>query len=222
MFVRAFRRLFNRERIASAGRFETFIKRNAAFAAQHSIIGYCRVKAGLNHEKLFREADFKAALEVSRWEGFAAVAADLLAIAEARMRGFLPGREAELANALAAVYAKLLAEERPQPSHRPDGWEDLTGPFTERLARLQIAAPKPAHEIARMAAKRVWDTCPIHPDTRKGDMETVTGSILFQITAVAVKMEESCDLSAVAHDLVDRAARAAEVGQAVEAVGIGQ
>ncbi|MGQ9368407.1 hypothetical protein [Azospirillum sp. ST 5-10] len=185
--------------VASAPAFRAFLDAQAAFAAQKSVLPYCEVKAGLNRERLFAEADFKRALDRCRWESFAAVLADLLVLAHARLAEH--GGGGDLADALAALYAAIL-EAHPRPDHRPAGWDDLTAAFPARLAAVRLEGAADPGEVARTAAARVLDTLPIHPAHRRHDREAIVGGVRFQIVAAWEAMERRVDAAAVAADLL--------------------
>ena len=59
--------------ISSSEDLREFLGQRAAFASQKCTIEYCRARSGLLWVQLFREAEFLQALEISRWEAFAAI-----------------------------------------------------------------------------------------------------------------------------------------------------
>src|SRR5574342_1258858 len=73
-------------RIATAEAFATFVEERAALVAPKCAIDYCRGKTGLASYALFTEKPFLDALDVCRWETFAAVLGDLLIVAEGLLR----------------------------------------------------------------------------------------------------------------------------------------
>ena len=116
------RRLQSRLRpvpIATADALKAFVEERAAFIAQKCAIDYCRGKTGLASYALFTEKPFLDALDVCRWETFAAVLGDLLIITEGCLRPHLaPAQHSALREALIGVHAAALTQ-LPAPAHRP-------------------------------------------------------------------------------------------------------
>lgn len=189
-----------RPSVATAAALREFLSRQAAYAAQSSVMGYCEVKAGPDKDTLFREAEFRAALDACRWEGFAAVLADLSVLAWTRLAPHAPGREAALAEALVSVFRAVL-EEAPRPAHRPGGWDDCVAVFAARMAEARLRPQHPPAEVARVAAKRIMDTLPIHENHRRTDREAIVGAVQFRIVAAWDAMLREMDAAAVAADL---------------------
>lgn len=182
--------------VASLDAFREFLTMQAVFAAQKSVLSYCEVKAGTNRDQLFAEAEFRQALDHCRWESYAAVLADVLVLAYRLLRGHAGGRDEELITALARLYPVLL-ETQPRPTHRADGWDDLTAPFTARLERLRIDGVAAPAEVARMSARRIWQVLPIHETHRRTDREAIEGAVRFHLVAVWEAMARQIDAPAI-------------------------
>jgi len=122
--------------IANVGAFKEFLKERALLVAQKCAIDYCRGKTGLASYALFTEEPFLKALDVCRWETFAAVLGDLLILGEGHLR---PQAGAErrllLCDALLRLHADVLDSAAPPP-HRTQGWDDV---ITALAARLQAS-----------------------------------------------------------------------------------
>lgn len=175
--------------IASAEALGTFIGQRALFIAQKCAIDYCRGKTGLASYALFTEKPFLDALDVCRWESFAAVLGDLLLIVEGRLRLHLPAeRLADLREALLALYRRTL-EAQGVPAHRPAGWADAIAEFAARLAGAGDAPPVKALDVADHSARRMFDTLPIHSNMRELDEEPVFGAVRFRMIAVSTEMQ---------------------------------
>src|SRR5688572_32940935 len=83
---------------------QTFLRERASLIAQKCAIDYCRGKTGLASYALFTERPFLDALDVCRWEAFAAVLGDLLILAETALRPQVEaGERARLCEALVAL-----------------------------------------------------------------------------------------------------------------------
>ena len=185
--------------IATRDALGTFVQERASLIAQKCAIDYCRGKTGLVSYALFTEKPFLDALDVCRWESFAAVLGDLLLIAEGRLRPHVPAeRRASLREALLALYRQTL-EGQPVPAHRPAGWADAIAEFAARLENAGRAPPPKALDVADHSARRMFDTLPIHINMRELDEEPVFGAVRFRMIAVSTEMQRrfaAADLAA--------------------------
>ena len=170
--------------IASAEGLAAFLQARASLIAQKCAIDYCRGKTGLASYALFTEETFLQALDVCRWEAFAAVLGDLVLLAEGHLRphASAPQRPA-LAHALGALYRRML-EAQARPAHRPHGWADAFAAFDLRLEAAANGEPPKAMDVADHSAKRLFDTLPIHASYRELDEEVVYGAVRFRMIAV--------------------------------------
>jgi hypothetical protein len=183
---------FRKPRIGDVQGLVAWIAGEAAFIAQSSLNGYLRAKTGMAYFQLMSEQSFRDAYEIARWEGYSALAADLLVVVEGQLRRHSQTPSA-LVDGLAACFAQVLTRE-PVPAHRAGtGWTDVTGPYPARLARCQMAAPLAPDTVARTAAAVVFDSLPIHPNHRRGDEEAVFGAIRFNMLAAAARAETRLD-----------------------------
>lgn len=152
--------------------------------AQKCAIDYCRGKTGLASYALFTEKPFLEALDVCRWEAFAAVLGDLLIIAEGSLRQHVTeAQRPRLVEALVELYSAVLAA-MPAPVHRVDGWGDAIESLTRRLKEASRAEPRQALDVADYSAKQLFDTLPIHASMRALDEEVVYGAVRFRMIAV--------------------------------------
>ena len=170
-----------------------FLGQRAAFTSQKCTIEYCRARSGLLWVQLFREAEFLQALEISRWEAFAAILVDIAVLMEGKLRpalGDVP--DAHSKSALADALA-VLVEDRlnyhPAPRHRPHGWLDVVEAARQRLYEGQRSPPKAAHEIGKAAGRRVFETLPMHPSVRTYDQELVENNVRLNLSRIAADFE---------------------------------
>jgi hypothetical protein len=159
--------------IADVGALEDFLDAHAAFLVQKSVFEYSRARAGVFWEKLFKEPDFKAAVDVARWNGFAIALADIVEMVEGTLRPPARGREAELLDRLIAM-AEAVIHRYPVPADEPsDFWVTQTVWLRGRLADIQLSSPKAVKDIPLGTARRMFDLMPIHKSLRGEDFVVV-------------------------------------------------
>jgi len=191
--------------IDTAAALADFLDRQTALFTQKSVIGYCHAKTRIPISELMREKRFVDAYEVSRWEAFAAILADLVVVIEDRLAAAVssqPGaRRADLAGPLVALYTRLLAN-HPAPAHRAAGWDDTAEALARRLAEQRHAPRQSIAGIARTAGRRVFDTLPIHSSLRWYDEEPVVANVQFMMVGLASQLEARLDARAVVAELL--------------------
>lgn len=190
-------------RIVSTADLQEFVGRQSAFISQKCTVEYCRARAGLMWDKLFREKAFLEAMERCRWEAYAAVMMDVVQLAEAKLRADHGGDPAALVAPLTAMVETNLAR-FPIPAHRA-GWDDVVEEAAARLARAQLAPPQPAHQIALESARRIYDVLPIHRRLRGHDYELVQNNLRFNLAGAAGEFERRADSRALAAALAPAA-----------------
>jgi len=185
--------------VRSAGQLGEFLSRHAAFIAQKCADDYCRNKVGLSHYALGEERAYRDALSVCRWEGYAAVLAGLITLAQRFLleAGFDASR---LEPALVALYARLLAQ-HPVPAHRPQGWGELVAALPARLRAARAERPPSFAEIAAAAGTRLFEVLPIHASHREFDEPVVIGAVHFNFVGFSDRFRREVDADAVGRDL---------------------
>jgi hypothetical protein len=177
------------EPIATVDALRCFLEERASLIAQKCAIDYCRGKTGLASYALFTEKPFLDALDLCRWETFAAVLGDLLILAEGQLRPHATdGERPRLVEALSRVYSAVLAE-LPVPGHRGHGWDDAVRSLATRLAEASRGEPRQALDVADHSARRLFDTLPIHSSMREVDEEVVYGAVRFRMIAVSQELQ---------------------------------
>lgn len=193
--------------IETASALRIFLEERASLIAQKCAIDYCRGKTGLASYALFTEKPFLDALEVCRWESFAAVLGDLLIVAEGHLRPHVAAEQrrqltAALIDLHSAVFASL-----PAPVHRAQGWGDVIESFVPRLEAASAGSAQQALDVADHSAKRLFDTLPIHISMRELDEEPVYGSVRFRMIAVSQEMQRRIAAADLAARLVAQTQR---------------
>jgi hypothetical protein len=202
-WLESLRRWWRPPPITTATELEAFARQRAAFIAQKVSNDYCQAKTGAFRSQIFKERTFLDALDVCRWEGFAAVLADVLLAIESFLRPAAAGREAALAERLFAMYKTALAAD-PTPAHRPDGWTDAIERARPRLLGAALAERRSPAEIALDSGHRLFDSLPIHMRYRELDEEMILGAVQFQMLATWEIMRERLRAPALVSDLLAR------------------
>lgn len=186
--------------VASAASLAAFLDRNASLVSQKTVIGYCLVKTSLPIHELTKEKAFADAYDVAIWEGYAAVLADLVMVAEAHLRPLAGNHSDEIARGLIRLHRDILAG-RPAPASRPHGWTADTEALRDRLREHQGVAPKPIREIAETAGERIFAALPIHERLRKPDKPAAVAGVQFLMVGLAHEFEQQIDGPAVVAEL---------------------
>lgn len=178
-----------------------FLDQRAALITQKTIIGYCHVKTNLPISELIVEKQFADAFDRSRWEAYAAILADLVVIAEGRLRVAAGAGAAVLPARLAELYGAVLAS-RPCPVHRAGGWHDEVAALRGRLAEAQESPPRPVAEVSRVSARKVFRSLPIHERLRRPDAPAVEAGVRFLFVGLAREFDRDLDHAALADALL--------------------
>lgn len=171
--------------VATRAELETFIGGEAAYLAQKTVIGYCRVKTLYDYEKLLTEPAFRDGMEICRWEGYAGTLGDTLILVEGLLRPADESRRHRLADSIAAFYPALL--DQGKPVHRTD-WADWHDAFARRFALTCQAEPTQPHHVVEDTAKLIHELAPIHPRLKREDREVVLGDLRLHMVAMHASM----------------------------------
>lgn len=180
------------------------LRAGAAYLSQGASYSYLRARSGLAGPRLFQDEGFGFALNICKWEGFAAAAQDLVLVVEAEMRPEPRIDRMRLADALAALYRDILAAE-PVPDHRKTaGWEDLEAEFAARLPAVLQDPPRRPEVHSVFTARRLLQHAPIDDTIRAYDEEMVVNNVAFRFTDHLSHLRRSIDFSATAQDIARR------------------
>jgi hypothetical protein len=176
-----------------------FLSRHAAYIAQKCADDYCRNRVGVSHFALGEEKTYRDAMNVCRWEGYAAV----LAALEIVMQRFLLEAQFDaprIEAALVALYRNILGQS-PLPPHRPQGWGEEIEALPGRLRAARAHPPPGLNEIAETAGRRLFDVLPIHHRYRDLDEPVVIGAVQFNFVAFSDRVRREVDVPALGRDL---------------------
>ena len=201
-YMRRVLEYFQSPPIATVEALRNFLEERAALIAQKCAIDYCRGKTGLASYALFTEKPFLDALDVCRWETFAAALADLLIMTEGYLRPHVTAEQhPQLRARLIDLYSTVLGS-LPPLAHQPQGWSDTLDSFGPRLESASLDTPRQALDVADHAAKRLFDTLPIHINMRELDEPVVYGAVRFRMIAVGQEMQRRFATADLARRLV--------------------
>lgn len=195
---RLFGRSPGRAKIADLDALKTALAQESAHVAQSATYNYLRARTGLLGPKLFNETAFLEAVEVTRWEAYGAVLADLVMIVEGAGRPFLP------AGAAVAEWRNIFHQSLavyPPPSHREDGWLGLEQAFAARLTAAAALPPAAPEQIAVSAGQTIFAQLPLHLDIRRPDEEMVVNTVRFRMLRSWESLKERLEWPKIAAEI---------------------
>ena len=143
--------------MATPAKLAEFMAAQSAFVAQKCTIDYCQARSGLMWPKLEKEKSFRDALDHARWEAYPMVLSDVGVIDRGTgAPGAQPVRCAAVRELARADLCGL-----PQPlwaaagiaASAPHGTR-MSEQFRRRLGQVQMAAPRPVHEVGGEFGRR--------------------------------------------------------------------
>jgi len=120
-------------------------------------------------------------MERCKWEGFAAIAGDLILIVETELRphGSGPGG-AGTAGVWRRLYREVLAAQA-MPEHRADtGWTDRLAEFDLALDAHRALPARGVEELCEHSAEVLLAFAPVEDAIRKLDREMVVNNVKFR------------------------------------------
>jgi hypothetical protein len=166
---------------------EAFIGGEASYVTQKTVVGYCRVKAMQDYEKLLTEAEFRDGQDICRWEGYALALGDVVILVEGYLRPGDPQTRTTVADALAAMYPAILDSHI--PVHRQT-WDDAKAAFAARFALACQSEPVRPDHVVEPTARLIHDLVPIHKRLKREDREVILGDLRLHMVAVHAAMQK--------------------------------
>jgi len=178
-----------------------YFDHHAAFVTQRSVAGYVQMKTRVHLHELLKETMFREAYDRCRWTSYAAVLGDLGIITEGYVRPHLTGGMAEAAmRGLAEVHRRVLDGAKVPPELGVSGLLAQSA-FEARLARARMAPPQSAGDVARVGAKVLFETLPIHADLRALDERSFVDGVRFVVVSATEPLRRLLKAEALAADL---------------------
>lgn len=188
-----------KSRIATISDLVTAIGESAAYLSQGAGYSYIRARSGTMGPRLMQDAGFGAGMERCKWEGFAAMAGDLILIVETELRGYGPVS----APTLKRLYREVL-ETQPLPAHRAEtGWADRIDHFDLRLDAHMGQAKRGLEELCEYGAGEMLAYAPVEDAIREADREMVINNVKFRVIDHVDALRKRADWPALAAALAE-------------------
>jgi hypothetical protein len=192
----------SRTRIADRSGLADFLSSRAAFLSQKCVTEFCRVRAGVYWEKLFREAQFQDALLRSCWMAHAPALAMLTEMVEGVLRRIAPSSaETDIREALVSVATEVRNGLILPAQVDREAWDGQAGLVADQLARAALAAPRPVRELADPLARQVFEALPIHPRLLTNDFDYIFNNLRMNILRAHDDFIGVADPAAIIDDL---------------------
>ena len=182
--------------IRDAAAVATFIDENAAFAVQKGLYEYSRARAGHYAKVLFREPEFQAAVEVSRWRAYPLGLAMVGELVEGVLRPHFVERRAALD--AVTVLALRAFDRYPVPTALGAAeWRDRRAELVHRLQLVGLHPPKRVIDIPEQWAQTYFDMMPIHEKLRSRDFPTTRNYLRVTMCNIHDEFVDRLDAAAV-------------------------
>jgi hypothetical protein len=172
-----------------------FIDQQSAFVAQKGIYEYSRARAGHYAKVLFREPEFLAAVERSRWSAFPLGLVMVAEIVEGILRPHAADRRRQL-DALAALVLSVFDRYPVPPSLGAAAWGEARGELAGRLNLIGLHPPKRAMDVPEPWADTYFNLMPIDAKLRAPDYPTIRNYL--RVTMINIHDEFSKRMDALA------------------------
>ena len=181
-----------------------FIDRQAAFLVQKGMYEYARARAGHYSKVLFREPEFQAACDVSRWRSFPLG----LAMVGELVEGLLSSsRHEDRAAQVEAIRALVLEvfDRYPVPAAVGEqSWAELRAELDQRLKLIGLHPPKWAKDIPEPYWESYFNLMPIHKKLRGRDAPTTRDYLRVTMVNIHDQLAERLDAGTFATLLTKR------------------
>jgi hypothetical protein len=182
--------------IRDAAAVATFIDENAAFAVQKGLYEYSRARAGHYAKVLFREPEFQAAVEISRWRAYPLGLAMVGELVEGVLRPHFTERRAALD--AVSLLALGVFDRYPVPAALGAAeWRDLRVELAHRLQLVGLHPPKRVIDIPEQWAQTYFDMMPIHEKLRSRDFPTTRNYLRVTMCNIHDEFVGRLDVAAV-------------------------
>jgi hypothetical protein len=187
--------------IRDAAGLAEFIDRQAAFVVQKGIYEYARARAGHYSKVLFKEPDFQAACDVSRWRAYPIGLAMVAEVVEGVLRPLAANEENRQREALVSLVLAIF-DRYPVPAAIGEtAWTELRAELERRLKLIGFHATKWAKDVPEQFAESYFNLLPIHEKLRGRDFPTTRNYLRVTMTNVHDELTKRLDAPATAESL---------------------
>ena len=178
-----------------------FIDRHAAFVVQKGIYEYSRARAGHYSKVLFKEQEFQAAAEHSRWRAYPLGLALVAELAEGVLRPGVDEERRLQADALSALTLAIF-DRYPAPAAIGEAaWSEMRAELVQRLKLIALHPPKAARDIPEQYAETYFAMMPIHEKLRGSDFSTLRNYLRVTLVNIHDELTKRIDVVAVSQSL---------------------
>jgi hypothetical protein len=190
------------EPIRDAGGLADFIDRQAAFVAQKGIYEYSRARAGHYAKVLFKEPEFQAACDLSRWRAYPIGLAMVAEVVEGILRPLAAGEELRQREALVALVLGVFDRYPVPAAIGESAWSELRTVLEHRLKLIGFHPTKWAKDVPEQFAESYFDLMPIHEKLRGRDYPAIRNYLRVTMTNVHDQLTNRLDPPAAAKSLL--------------------
>lgn len=178
-----------------------FIDGNAAFLMQKGLYEYSRARAGHYAKVLFREPEFHAAVEVSRWRAYPLGLAMVGEMVEGILREHVGEQRRAMHEAVSEIVLDVFDRYPVPTALSADEWREHRAELAHRLQLAGMHAPKRAMDIPEQWAQTYFDLMPIHEKLRVRDFPTTRNYLRVAMCNIHDEFSERLDVPAVVSSL---------------------
>jgi len=190
-----------RVQIADVASLAHFLESRTAFTSQKCITEFCRVRAGVHWEKLFREREFEDALLASTWASFTPVLAMMTEMVEGVLRPAAISADANVRGQLVRVAADIRDAMTLPPQADASLWKNQSEMVDEALARAALAAPRPVRYLPDPLARTVFESLPLHESVVTNDDDYIFNNLRMNLLRAHDDFVAAADLPALVRSL---------------------
>ena len=192
---------WRRPPIADLDALAVFIDEQAAFLVQKGLYEYSRARAGHYAKVLFKEEEFLAALEESRWRAYPLGLAMVGEIVEGVLRRHAGEDTGRHLHGMSGLVLSVFDRYPPPAALGEQAWREARGELKKRLQLLGLHPPKRAIDIPEPYARTYWDLMPIHKEMRSRDFATTHSYLKVVLCNIHDQLVNRADVPALAGQL---------------------
>ena len=178
-----------------------FIDQHAAFVAQKGIYEYARARAGHYSKVLFKEPEFQAACDISRWQTFPLGLAMVGELVHGLLVPAWQGSRPQLTEAVRALTLSVFDRYAAPTALSRQTWADARAELDRHLKQMGLHPPKWAKDIPEPFWERYFDLMPIHERMRTQDAGTTRNYLRVTLINIHDELTKRIDAAAVVSEL---------------------